>query len=67
MKKYKVIKQAMLIFGLTNKVTICFSVGQIWRLLKTKKDGSIYTLERGNIIVDIGVEDIEQFFMEVKE
>ena len=68
--KYKVIHDAILIYGLRCKACVCFNVGQVWKLIKIVDVDCIdklYVLERGNVQVHVGKDDIDRFFEEVEE
>lgn len=70
MMKYKVIHHALLIYGLRCKACVRFNVGQEWKLIRIiDVDGvdKLYVLERGNVQVHVGKDDVKQFFEEVQE
>jgi hypothetical protein len=63
--RYKVKKNAILIYGLKCKACVRFIKGQKWDLIKTIESGDgdkLYVLDRGNVQVHVGKEDIENFF-----
>lgn len=63
--KYKIIRSAILDYGLINKSYISFNPGQIWEL--AYKTDHFYAMQRQNVTVQIDKEDFERFFEEVEQ
>lgn len=61
--KYKVVSNAMLVYGSVNKAHIFLNKGQIWEL--TEKIPR-YILSRNNIEVEVYKEDFERIFKKIE-
>lgn len=63
--RYKIIRSAILDYGLINKSYISFNPGQIWEL--AYKTDHFYAMQRQNVTVQIDKEDFEEYFEEVEQ